>query len=29
MVEGFNDINIDKPKIILTNTLLNRAVLNT
>ena len=29
MVEGLNDINADKPKIILIDTLLNRAALNT
>ena len=29
MVEGLDDINVDKPKITLINTLLNRAALNT
>ena len=29
MVEGLNDINVDKPKITPINTLLNRAALNT
>ena len=29
IIEGLNNINADEPKIILINTLLNRAVFNT
>jgi len=29
MVEGLDNINTDKPKTTLINTLLNRAALNT
>ena len=29
MVKGLNNINVDKPKTTLVNTLLNKAALNT